>query len=123
MFELDDPNTIYNLITEKYGKHYHSNKTTMLSRKGSNRFRREPWMTAELLAEMRKRDRLAKVKERRSEYKQLRNSIVTRVRKAQKDHVDNQIKESVGNIKKHWNVIKQVTGKANKEEATTELFL
>ena len=77
----------------------------------------------ELLADMRRRDRLAKNKGRRSEYKKLRNEIVTKVRKAQRDYTNKQIKESAGDIKKHWNIIKQVTGKTkNKEEITTSCY-
>ena len=80
-------------------------------------------MTADLLAAMRKRDRLAKVKERRSEYKKLRNEIVAMVRRAQKSYINDQIKESVGDMKKHWKIIKQVTGKTNnKEDVTTNFY-
>ena len=50
-------------------------------------------MTTDLLAAMRKRDRLAKIKDRRPEYKKLRNEIVARVRKAQKDYINNQIRD------------------------------
>ena len=120
VYASDDPNTIYDLIQVKYGEHYHETKTTKTLRKGSNRFRREPWMTTELLADMRKRDRLAKIKERRADYKKLRNEIVAKSRKARKEHTDKLIKESIGNMKKHWTIITKVANKTNnKEEMTT----
>ena len=43
-------------------------------------------MTTELLADMRKRDRLAKIKERRADYKKLRNEIVSKTRKLRKEY-------------------------------------
>ena len=122
VYEQDDPNIIYDLIQEKYGKHYHESKIEKIYKTGSNRFRREPWMTSELLADMRRRDRLAKIKDRRPDCKKLRNEIVAKSRKAQKEHVDKQIRESMGDIKKHWAVVRQVTNKTNNKEETTTGF-
>ena len=44
-------------VLDKYGKHYHVNKTTRKFTKSTNRIGREPWMTAEILTDIRKRDR------------------------------------------------------------------
>ena len=80
-------------------------------------------MTNELLADMRRRDRLSKNKERRADYKKLRNEIVTRVRKAEREYIKKQIDESIGDIKKHWTIIRNVTNKTNnKEEVTTGFY-
>ena len=87
LYELTDPDAIYDCLQEIYGKHYNETKTTKTCKKGSNRFRREPWMTVELLAEMRKRDRLAKIKDRRADYKKIRNEIVAKSRKARKEYI------------------------------------
>ena len=53
-YASDDPNIIYDLIQEKYGQHYHGTKTTRTCKTGNNRYKREPWMTTELLADMRR---------------------------------------------------------------------
>ena len=80
-------------------------------------------MTNELLTDMRKRDRLVKIKNRRPEYQRLRNEIVAKCRKAQKQYIEKQIRDSMGDIKRHWAVIKQVTNKTNnKDEVTTGFY-
>ena len=123
VYALSDANEIYDLIQSKYGKHYHESKTTKTYKKRSNKYRREPWMTNELLADMRKRDRLAKNKEKRTEYKKLRNEIVAKVRKAEREYVKKQIDENIGDIKKHWSIIRSVTNKTNnKEDVTTGFY-
>ena len=50
---------------------------------------------------MRKRDRLAKMKGRRAEYKKLRNEIVAKLRNAERDYFRKKVTDSIGNIKKH----------------------
>ena len=55
-------------------------------------------MTYDILSDMRKRDRLAKNKDRRNEYKELRNDLVKRVRKAERDHLRSKIQENLNNI-------------------------
>ena len=122
VYASEDPNTIYDLIQEKYGKHYHETKTTRTCKTGTNKYKREPWMTPELLADMRKRDRLAKIKERRADYKKLRNEIVTKTRKARKEHTGKLIKESIGNMKKHWTIVREATSKTNNKEDLTTGF-
>ena len=106
----------------KYAKHYNDAKTVKTCKKGSSRYRREPWMTDEILTDMRKRDRLAKIKNRRSEYQKLSNETVARTRKVQKQYIQEQIKDSMGDIKRHWTVIKQVTNKTNNKDETTTGF-
>ena len=123
IYELADPNIIYDSILQKYGKHYHNNKTTRTFTKRSNRFRREPWMTPDILADIRRRDRLSQLKNRREDYKKLRNEIVGKIRKAEKAYLQTKIEENMGDIKQHWNVIKRVTNKTNnKEEITTAFY-
>ena len=123
VYSTDDPNKIFDLIESKYAKHYHQNKTIKHFKSGSNRIKREPWMNNDILADMRKRDRLSKMKDRRDEYKKLRNTIVAKTRKAEREYLQKQIRDSTGNIKKHWKVIKRITNKANnKEEITTGFY-
>ena len=123
VYLAEDPNSIYDMIITKYGKHYHENKTTRTFKKRTNRISREPWMTPEILADIRRRDRLARKKDRWEEEKKQRNEIVKKIRKAEKDYLKAQIENSVGNIKRHWDVIKKVTNKTNnKEETVTSFF-
>ena len=122
VYQSDDPNFIYDAILRKYEKHYHENKSTKTFTRRTNRVGREPWMTHEILSDIRRRDRLARHRDKRDEYKQLRNEIVKKIRKAEKDYLNSQIENSVGNIKKHWNVIKKVTNKANNKEETVTAF-
>ena len=91
IYNENDPNRIFDLIQKKYGKHYHETKTTKTYKTRSNRVKRDPWVTAELLPAMRKRDRLAKMKERQAEYKKLRNEIVAKLRKLEKDYLQIEI--------------------------------
>ena len=80
-------------------------------------------MTVELLLLMKKRDRLAKVKEKHPEYKKIRNEIVSKSRKARREHLNNQIENNIGDTKKHWKIVKDAIGKANnKTEVTTKFF-
>ena len=102
--------------TIKYGKRYHEKKTTRTFNKRTNRVSREPWITAEILAGIRRRDRLAQKKDRREEYKKLRNETVKQIRKAEKEYLGAQIESSEGNIKKHWDVKKRVTNKTNNKD-------
>ena len=122
IYQSEDPNMIYDTILKKYGQHYHENKSTKTFSQKSNRTGREPLMTAEILTDIRRRDRLSKIKDRREEYKRLRNDIVNKIRKAEKTHLNAQIECSIGNIKKHWDVIKKVTNKTNNKEDTTTAF-
>ena len=70
-------------------------------------------MTMDILADIRRRDRLAKQKHRCKDYKKLRNEIVSKTRRAEREHIRQQIEKNYGNIKKHWNVIKKATNKMN----------
>ena len=122
IFQLDNPDLIYDSILAKYGKHYHENTTTRTFTKRTNRFGREPWMTPDILSDIRKRDRLARQRDRREEYKKLRNERVGKIRKAEKTYLYSKIEENVGNIKQHWNVIKKVANKTNNKEETMTAF-
>ena len=119
---MEDPNMIYNTILEKYSKHYNGNRSTKTFTKRSNRVGREPWITPEILADIRRRDRLARLKDRREEYRRLRNDIVGKIRRAERKYLNDQIENSIGNIKKHWEVIRKVTNKTNNKEDTATAF-
>ena len=58
-------------------------------------------MTSDILADIRRRDRLAKKKDRREDYRKLRNEIVSKIRRAEKEYLKAQIESSIGNAKKH----------------------
>ena len=100
VYSESDPNIVYDLIQEKYGRHYLAAKTIKTVKNNKNRIRKEPWMTADILADMRKRDRLAKMKDRRGDYRSLRNDIVRRVRAAEREDLKLKLQESWNDIKK-----------------------
>ena len=78
VLDQDDPNVIYDMIQQKYGFHYNETITIKFQKQRSNRFKRDPWISTEILADIRRRDRLAKQKHRRDDYKKLRNEIVSK---------------------------------------------
>ena len=71
-------------------------------------------MTYEILADIRRRDRLARIKTRKDEYRRLRNEIVSKIRKAEREYLQEQIENSIGDIKKHWNVISVILEKVDR---------
>ena len=118
-----DPNTIYDQIISVYSYHYQSNLTTKTINSNSRRYKREPWITDEILKDIKRRDRLARLKNRRSDYRQLRNEIVSKIRKAHKNYLKQQVQDNIGDIKKHWKIINATLNKTNnKEEITTDFF-
>ena len=119
-----NPDSIYDSVISIYGHHYHNNLTTRRVKRNPRRFKREPWMTDDILSDIRKRDRLCKIKGRRDEYKKLRNEIVSKIRKAQRSHFEKQIQDNIGDIKKHWKILKGVINKlSNKRDITTDFLL
>ena len=123
IYQCEDPNLIYDALQETYGLHYEGSKTTKSVKSGSYRHKKEPWMTDEILLLMKKRDRLAKIKDRRQEYKQIRNDIVSKTRKARKQHLADQIRQCIGDTKKHWQIVKEAINKTNNQtEATTKFY-
>ena len=68
IFQLKDANAIYDLMLEKYGRHYHENKTVKTFSKKSNRVGRQPWMTEDILADIGRRDRLSRQRDRREPF-------------------------------------------------------
>jgi exonuclease III len=123
VYNESDPNIVYDLIQEKYGKHYHAAKTTKTVKNNKNRCRKEPWMTKDILADMRKRDRLAKIKDRRGDYKSLRNDIVRRVRAAEREDLKFKLQESWNDTKKQWKLLNKAMNKLNnKNDITTSFF-
>ena len=79
-------------------------------------------MTQNILKKIRKRDRLAKQRTRRDEYRQLRNDIVSSCRKAERSYIDKKIQENMNNIKEHWKVLKNVMGKINNKSEFPSAF-
>ena len=123
VLSLSDPDLIYDQLIAIYSHHYYTNLTTRTISRNSRRYKREPWMTDKILADMRRRDRLARNKNRRAEYKKLRNEITKNIRKAQKSHVAQRIQGSMGDIKKHWKILKETINRTNnKEEIISEFF-
>ena len=118
-----DPDKIYDQITATYCHYYHNNLSKKTVSGNSRRYKREPWMTDEIMADIRRRDRLAKIKNRRSDYKKLRNEVVSKIRKAERTYLSRQVQDSVGNIKRHWNILKTVINKTNNKEEVTTDFL
>ena len=118
-----NPEIIYDQITSTYSHHYHSNISKKTVSGNSRRYKREPWMTDEILADIRRRDRLVKNKSKRTEYKKLRNEIVSKIRKAERTYLSKQVQESIGDIKKHWNILKGIINKTNNKEEVTTDFL
>ena len=123
ILSVTDPNVIYDNITSVYSHHYHKNLSIKTVKRNSNRHRREPWMTDDILADIRRRDRLAKNKRRRTEYKKLRNDIVKKIRNAEKAYTGQKIQDSIGDIKKHWKILKETINKANNKEDVTTDFM
>ena len=80
-------------------------------------------MTDEIMADIRRRDRLVKLKNRRAEYKKLRNEIVSKIREAERSYLSKRVQESVGDIKKHWDILKKIINKTNNKEEVTTDFL
>ena len=118
-----DPNSIYDNIISTYSYYYSNNLTTRKTKRNHHRFKREPWMTDDILSDIRKRDRLCKVKDRREEYRKLRNEIVTKIRKAERSFVQKQIQDSIGDIKRHWKILKGAINKVNNKRDITTDFL
>ena len=55
--------------------------------------------------------------------KKIRNEIVSKTRRAQRSYFQKQIQESVGDIKKHWKIVKNaINKKNNKTEITTDFL-
>ena len=118
-----NPDSIYDSIISVYGHHYHSNLTTKTTKRNPRKLKREPWITNEILSDIRKRDRLCKLKERRDQYKKLRNEIVAKIRKAKRTFIQKQIQDSIGDIKKHWKILKSTINKTNNKHDITTDFL
>ena len=122
LFATKDPDTAYQLLQEKYSKHYMQNLTEKTVKRNKNQLPRAPWMTGDILRKMRKRDRLVKNKSRRDEYRRLRNEIVNDCRKAEKNYYKSKIADSWNDIKGHWDILKQVMGKTNNKNEIPEAF-
>ena len=57
------------------------------SKKRDRNIATEPWMTPEILSKMKERDRLSKEKNRRDEFKKIRNEVIKDCRKAQINYI------------------------------------
>ena len=106
IYEQEDPDLIYEILQSKYCKHYHSNITVKNVSNNSKRIAKEPWMTQDILSDIRRRNRLFKQKHKKNEYKQLRNDIVKRKRNAEKEYLAKCIKDNWNNIREIWKVLR-----------------
>ena len=112
-YNESDPTIVYEIFQDNYCKHYQSSITTKTVTIGQNRLPRQPWMTQDILKKIRRRDRLAKLRTRRDEYRQIRNEIVSDCRKAERSYINRKIQENVNNTKEHWKILKKIMGKMN----------
>jgi hypothetical protein len=80
-------------------------------------------MREDIMKDIRKRDKLAKTKSKRKEYKNLRNQIVKNSREAERDYLKVKIKENWNNMKEQWKIINSVTGKLNNKNEIVDRFL
>ena len=117
-----DPNKIYDMIQSIYCKHYDQNLTTKTVSKNNKRQPREPWMNFELLKDIRKRNKLVKNKNKIEEYKALRNDIVKRKRKAEKEYYAKKIQESWRDVKGMWSVLKKAMNKISDKTSLPTAF-
>ena len=121
-FSENDPNTAYQIFQDKYCSLYHDSITTKTYELKGENCPREPWMTLDILRKIRRRDRLAKLRGRRNDYKQIRNEIVSNCRKAERDYYKKEISDSWNNIKEQWNILRKVMGKVNNKSDFPSAF-
>ena len=122
VYKENDPNIIYNLIQSTYCSYYNENLTTKTCSKKNNRMPKEPWMTQDLLRDIRKRNQLVKHKDKLSEYKKLRNDIVKRKRKAEKDYYATKIKENWKDLKGMWGILKMAMNQVSNKNSLPTAF-
>ena len=113
LYQETDPNVIYEEFQARYIKHYEAGLTTKTTNVNGSKVPKQPWMTHGILKKIRKRDRLAKIKNRREDYKHLRNEIVRDCRKAERDYIRRKIQDNSEDAKEHWKILNQVMGKTN----------
>ena len=65
---------------------------------------------------------MAKKKDRREDYRKLRNEIVSKIRRAEKEHLKAKIESSIGDTKKHWRILREITNKTNNKAETISAF-
>ena len=118
-----DPNMAFQSFLEKYSKHYKAALTIKTLRSDSKRFPKNPWMNANILKKMRKRDRFSKLSHRRSDYQKLRNEITSDCRKAEKDYIKAKISANLKNTEEHWKILNQIMGKTSNKNDIPSTFL
>ena len=123
IYREDDPNIIYDIIQNRYCDHYNTNITKTTIKNNKNRIPKEPWMTTELLNDIRKRNRLIKQKNKRTQYKTLRNDIVKKKRKAEREYFANKIQENWNNIRGLWKILKQTMNQMSDKTGLPATFL
>ena len=122
IYEENDPNVIYDLIQSRYCLHYQQNLTSRTYSMKNKRIPREPWMTYDILNDIRKRNKLVKNKSKLNEYKQLRNDIVKRKRKAEIDYYERKINESWRDIKGMWRILKMAMNQTSDKTSLPTAF-
>ena len=80
-------------------------------------------MTHDILNDIRKRNKLAKFKEKATEYKRLRNDIVKRKRRAEKDYYAKKIQDCWNDIKGMWDVLKSAMNQVSDKTSLPTAFL
>ena len=118
-----DPNVVYDKLQEKYKKHLSTNITTKQVKNNPHHIKQEPWMNDHIMHEIKKRDRLAKQKLKRKEYKETRNKIVKLIKEAEREYLKEKIAENWSNVKEQWKILKKVTGKVSNKRDIVERFL
>jgi hypothetical protein len=103
--------------------HFKANLTTKKVKNNPHHIKQEPWMQDCIMANIRKRDKLAKNKHKRNEYKEIRNRIVKQIRDAARLYLKNKINENWCNIKEQWRILNRVTGRISNKHDIIDRFL
>ena len=118
-----NPNEIFDKLQSLYGNHYYANVTKKLVKNDCYNVKTEPWMREDIMKDIRKRDKLVKIKSKRKEYKNIRNQIVKNSREAEKDYLRDKIMENWNNMKEQWKIINNITGRLNNKNDIIDCFL
>ena len=105
----------YNRFLMKFSNLY-DNVFQKVSKIKGNKKRKKPWIDSTLLKKIRKKNKLfKKYRENpnlntKKKYAQIRNVVNKSLKNARKRFYEHKFQESSGNLKKTWNIIKEVLG-------------
>ena len=111
----DDPDSAYNLFTRRFFDLYNKAFPKM-EKKIKSKYLKCQWMTKGLLISSKKKQRLYekflknKTLDNERNYKNYKKIFEKTKKKSKMNHYSSLIKENIGNSKKTWDVIKEVTG-------------